>query len=84
MGWRGYLYPYKGRSPMDSLFVDPVSLLAYYTFTLRAKNYNIGSDQVDSKNLLEMVPAQSIGSSNTGASDSPYLLVLTTGMSQSR
>ncbi|GJR29489.1 hypothetical protein Tco_1105721 [Tanacetum coccineum] len=40
--------------------------------------------QVDSKNLLDRFPAQSVGSSNTDVLDSPCLLVLITGTSQSR
>ncbi|GJV32047.1 hypothetical protein Tco_1392447 [Tanacetum coccineum] len=39
---------------------------------------------VYSNNLLDRFPAQSIGSSNAGASDSLYLLVLVIGTSQSR
>ncbi|GJZ17676.1 hypothetical protein Tco_0553799 [Tanacetum coccineum] len=39
---------------------------------------------VDSKNLLDRFPAQSVGSSNTDVLDSPCLLVLITGTSQSR
>ncbi|GJR67860.1 hypothetical protein Tco_0013925, partial [Tanacetum coccineum] len=36
------------------------------------------------KNLLDRFPARSVGSSNADALDSPYLLVLITGTSQSR
>ncbi|GKA14585.1 hypothetical protein Tco_0694231 [Tanacetum coccineum] len=39
---------------------------------------------VDLKNLLDKFLAQSVGSSNAGALDSPYLLVLITETSQSR
>ncbi|GJT72044.1 reverse transcriptase domain-containing protein [Tanacetum coccineum] len=39
---------------------------------------------VDLKNLLDRVSAQSVGSSNTDVLDSPCLLVLITGTSQSR
>ncbi|GJS30003.1 hypothetical protein Tco_0490623 [Tanacetum coccineum] len=39
---------------------------------------------VDSKNLLDRFPAQSIGTSNTDVLDLPCLLVLITGTSQSR
>ncbi|GKD63431.1 hypothetical protein Tco_1305539 [Tanacetum coccineum] len=39
---------------------------------------------LDSKNLLEGFPAQSVGSYNTDVLDSPCLLVLITGTSQSR
>ncbi|GJX37463.1 hypothetical protein Tco_0250766 [Tanacetum coccineum] len=42
------------------------------------------SKRVDSKNSLTGFPAQSVGSSNTYVSDLPCLLVLITGMSQSR
>ncbi|GJX09594.1 hypothetical protein Tco_0199453 [Tanacetum coccineum] len=41
-------------------------------------------DQVDSKSSLTGFPAQSVGSSNTDVLDSPCLLVLITGTSQSR
>nr|GEV33423.1 RNA-directed DNA polymerase, eukaryota [Tanacetum cinerariifolium] len=41
-------------------------------------------DQVDSKNLLNRFRAQSVGSSNTDVLDSPCLLVLLTGTSQSK
>ncbi|GKD90165.1 hypothetical protein Tco_1365672 [Tanacetum coccineum] len=41
-------------------------------------------DRVYSNNLLDRFPAQSIRSSNAGASDSLYLLVLVIGTSQSR
>ncbi|GJX09934.1 hypothetical protein Tco_0199793 [Tanacetum coccineum] len=37
-----------------------------------------------SKNLLDRVSAQSVRSSNADALDSPYLLALITGTSQSR
>ncbi|GKB15474.1 hypothetical protein Tco_0849397 [Tanacetum coccineum] len=40
--------------------------------------------KVDSKNLLDRVSAQSVGSSNTDVLDLPCLLVLITGTSQSR
>ncbi|GJY23593.1 hypothetical protein Tco_0397251 [Tanacetum coccineum] len=39
---------------------------------------------IDSKNLLDRVSSQSVGSSNTDVLDSPSLLVLITGTSQSR
>ncbi|GKA39734.1 reverse transcriptase domain-containing protein [Tanacetum coccineum] len=43
-----------------------------------------GSKGVDSKNLLDRFPAQSVGYSNTDVLDLPCLLVLITGTSQSR